>query len=466
MAQTLVDLDRKIARSSGLPAFLQRHIQFKEATGDDRPSIVSYSSKSTLSGANSNNKQSVKNQKQVLHDRSTLLLEWPSVGRVGSGLRNMGNTCFLNSVLQCLLYSVPLNQYLMTEHRRSCVASINHEHCMLCELHNTFRSMLSAGQAQCPSGIVSRLKGIARHFKPGRQEDAHEFLRYFIDTLQKSALYGVPQDTAHAIKETNVVQSVFGGKLRSSIICAKCGHRSTTNDPFMDVSLDVKVSDSIDNALQQFCRREALSKSNKYKCEACKELSEASKQMQFERLPAVLTLHLKRFSHTLFGTIGKIHKHVDFTADLDMTPYMASSDTDSVSGGNKYRLFGVVVHDGHSTHSGHYYSFIRASNHMWYCMNDESVSQVSLNTVLRQKAYILFYSAVPSAPAPATPSACDMEAVINVEECSDATSIARSNSMWHMTSSPVVGARVGKKRHHGGHGKDKRIKWRISKCEQ
>lgn len=459
MAQTLVDLDRKIARSSGLAAFLQRHIQFKEASGEDRPSIVSYSSKSTLSGGKQSGK-AISTQKQVLYDRSGLQLEWPTVGRVGSGLRNLGNTCFLNSVLQCLFYSAPLSLYLLNEHKRSCLASVNHEHCMLCELLQTFRNMSCANHAQCPSGIVSRLKGIARHFKPGRQEDAHEFLRYFIDSLSKSALYGVPQDTPHAVKETNVVQSVFGGKLRSSIICAKCGHCSTTNDPFLDVSLDVKVSDSIEAALQQFCRREALSKSNKYKCESCKELSEASKQMQFERLPPVLTLHLKRFSHTQFGTIGKIHKHVDFTADLDMTPYLAVPPcADDLS---KYRLFGVVVHEGHSTHSGHYYSFIRASNHLWYCMNDESVTQVSLNTVLRQNAYILFYSAAPLPTPPALPLSADMEVEINVEECSDVGSIAKSNSMWHMTSSPVVSARVNKKKHH----QDKRIKWRISECEQ
>jgi hypothetical protein len=231
-----------------------------------------------------------------------------------------------------------------------------------------------------------------------------------------------------------------------------------------------------------FCRREALSKHNKYKCESCKELSEASKQMQFERLPPVLTFHLKRFSHLCqFGTIGKLHKHVDFTADLDMSPYSApfnsSSDHQNYT---KYRLFGVVVHDGHSTHSGHYYSFIRASNHIWYCMNDESVSQVSLNTVLRQKAYLLFYSAV-SPPAPTSvvsgeaSSQVDVDTEINVEECSESASIARSNSMWHMTSSPLMTSKGHNKENHASFAKSKhyyakrggkRIKWRISKCIQ
>lgn len=51
-----------------------------------------------------------------------------------------------------------------------------------------------------------------------------------------------------------------------------------------------------------------------------------------------------------------------------------------------------MVHAGYTTNSGHYYSYVKNSNGVWYCMDDSSVSQVSLSTVLSQKAYMLFYS--------------------------------------------------------------------------
>ncbi len=49
----------------------------------------------------------------------------------GSGLKNIGNTCFLNSVLQCVLYTVPLKNYLnYSEHSQMCnIKGV----CFICE---------------------------------------------------------------------------------------------------------------------------------------------------------------------------------------------------------------------------------------------------------------------------------------------------------------------------------------------
>ncbi|KAJ2628831.1 hypothetical protein H4R22_003670, partial [Coemansia sp. RSA 1290] len=56
---------------------------------------------------------------------------WRSIRSIGPGLNNLGNTCFLNSVLQCLTYTAPLAEYMLTrEHSDSCRAGDN---CMLCK---------------------------------------------------------------------------------------------------------------------------------------------------------------------------------------------------------------------------------------------------------------------------------------------------------------------------------------------
>lgn len=446
MAPTvLCEVDRKISRSSGLPAFLQRKIQFKEASTEDRPNIVSYSQKTSKSPSQVN--------RDCLFDASRLPVEWQSVGRVGGGLRNIGNTCFLNSVLQCLHYTAPLHNLLVFgEHQKRCLCQA--EHCMLCELAGLFKNM-AKGSMCTPSTIVSRLKGIARHMKPGRQEDAHEFLRYFVDALQRSALFGLPNDIPTKLKETTAVHAIFGGRLRSCITCAHCHHRSLTCDPFLDISLEVKQTDSVEGAFTHFTRVESLSRGNRYKCEACGQLTEASKQMTINQLPNVLTVHLKRFAPGMDG-VSKIHKHISFDHELDVKPYVS----EGVSIVNtKYSLYGVLVHDGHSTHSGHYYSFIKSSNSFWYCMNDESVTQVSLATVLKQRAYLLFYQQQPPTN-PIHPSTKLEEDYINVEDCSSTTSqpgIARSNSMWHMTTSPSGGK-------HREEARERAIKkWNVSK---
>ena len=62
---------------------------------------------------------------------------------------------------------------------------------------------------------------ISKQFRQGRQEDAHEFLRYFVDGLQKICLQGQPSKLDLHSKTTTVVHKIFGGYHRSQGSC--CG---------------------------------------------------------------------------------------------------------------------------------------------------------------------------------------------------------------------------------------------------
>jgi len=107
----------------------------------------------------------------------------------------------------------------------------------------------------------------------------------------------------------------------------------------------------------------------------------------------ILTIQLKRFDFTRsFYGGGKIGKLVDFDEVLNLGPYMTKTQHETPI----YHLYAVLVHYGGSCNSGHYYCFVKNSNGIWYEMNDSSVSQVSLKTVLRQPAYLLFYVRDPS----------------------------------------------------------------------
>uniref|UniRef100_A0A3Q0QVE6 Ubiquitin specific peptidase 36 n=1 Tax=Amphilophus citrinellus TaxID=61819 RepID=A0A3Q0QVE6_AMPCI len=129
---------------------------------------------------------------KMLFPGNKIALKWERVYRVGAGLHNLGNTCFLNSTVQCLTYTPPLANYLLSkEHSRVCHQS---GFCMICVMQNhIIQAFANTGNAIKPVSFIRDLKKIARHFRFGSQEDAHEFLRYTIDAMQKACLNGYPK---------------------------------------------------------------------------------------------------------------------------------------------------------------------------------------------------------------------------------------------------------------------------------
>ncbi|ETE59661.1 Ubiquitin carboxyl-terminal hydrolase 42, partial [Ophiophagus hannah] len=110
----------------------------------------------------------------------------------------------------------------------------------------------------------------------------------------------------------------------------------------------------------------------------------ASKRFTIHRASNVLTLSLKRFANF---SGGKITKEVKYPEYLDIRPYMSQPNGEPII----YALYAVLVHTGFSCHAGHYYCYIKASNGQWYQMNDSTVSNSDIRTVLNQQAYVLFY---------------------------------------------------------------------------
>ncbi|KAI9125580.1 hypothetical protein K1719_002998 [Acacia pycnantha] len=308
-----------------------------------------------------------------------------TVRRIGAGLRNLGNTCFLNSVLQCLTYTEPLAAYLQSgKHKSSChVAGF----CALCAIQNhVSRALQSTGRILSPEDLVVNLRCISRNFRNARQEDAHEYMVNLLESMHKCCLpSGVPSESPSAY-ERSLVHKIFGGRLRSQVKCHQCLNCSNKFDPFLDLSLEIFKADSLQKALSNFTAAEWLDGGERqYQCQRCKQKVRALKQLTIHKAPYVLTIHLKRFCAHDPGQ--KIKKRVQFGCTLDLKPFVSGS----CDGGLKYSLYGVLVHSGSNTHSGHYYCYVRTANNMWYTLDDNRVSHVSEREVLNQQAYMLFY---------------------------------------------------------------------------
>lgn len=128
---------------------------------------------------------------KVLFSPDRLSLNWAQVHLIGAGLQNMGNTCFLNSALQCLSYTPPLANYMLTrEHSKTCkfisptvvlrspaliltlyhslltqyfvsVSAAGHEpgFCMMCTMQNhIIQVFTNSGNVIKPIGVLNELK--------------------------------------------------------------------------------------------------------------------------------------------------------------------------------------------------------------------------------------------------------------------------------------------------------------------
>lgn len=327
------------------------------------------------------------------------------------GLKNLGNSCYLNSVLQCLTYTPPLANFcLKNQHSSFCDSASEPDRkreCPFCILEKRIVRSLSIDLAlDAPAKIVSCLRIFAEHFRCGRQEDAHEFLRYVIDACHNTSLRLKKLQQQRSRKSINggggecfngntIVKEIFGGALQSQVKCLSCGTESNKVDEIMDICLEVTQSNSLKEAMKKFFQAEILDGNNKYKCERCKKLVTAKKQMSILQAPNILVVQLKRFEG-IFG--GKIDRMIAFEEILVLSSFMCKASQDPHP---EYSLFAIIVHSGFSPESGHYYAYIKDAVGRWYCCNDSYVTLSTLQDVLSEKAYILFFTRTSSRPVSA-----------------------------------------------------------------
>uniref|UniRef100_A0A4W6DH64 Ubiquitin carboxyl-terminal hydrolase n=1 Tax=Lates calcarifer TaxID=8187 RepID=A0A4W6DH64_LATCA len=351
-----------------------------------------------------------------------------------TGLRNLGNTCFMNAILQSLsnieqfscyfkeLPAVALRSGKTAGRRMYHTRSQGDNSVSLVEeFRKTLCSLWQGNQtAFSPDSLFYAIWKIMPSFRGYQQQDAHEFMRYLLDHLHRELQYGrngaslpvSPQDgvrlsTAEGkccINGTaSVVTSIFGGILQNEVNCLICGTESRKFDPFLDLSLDIpsqfrqkRSKDqepgptcTLRDCLRSFTDLEELDETELYYCHKCKKRQKSTKKFWIQKLPRVLCLHLKRFHWTAFLR-NKVDTYVEFPLkSLDMRGYLLEPEN-SLPGSCLYDLVAVVVHHGSGVGSGHYTAY-GSHDGRWYHFNDSTVTLTNEDTVRKAKAYILFY---------------------------------------------------------------------------
>ncbi|KAJ1496436.1 hypothetical protein T484DRAFT_1874368, partial [Baffinella frigidus] len=159
------------------------------------------------------------------------------------GLHNVGNTCFLNCVLQGLVHNPGIRDYFLGDfhNRHRCQKKREVEGradvvCMGCEADLLFNEMFQGGQRNpfTPHQFLYGMWKSSHHLAGYEQQDAHECFISLLDALQ-AACEGDP-----CKKEHSLMKSLFQGRLRSDVTCLACKVSSTTREAFSDLPLDLR----------------------------------------------------------------------------------------------------------------------------------------------------------------------------------------------------------------------------------
>lgn len=180
------------------------------------------------------------------------------------GLKNLGNTCFMNSVLQSLgnieefcniLTALPSLEHQLntSKEAKTAIGRLSADGIIVTEELKKVLRALKEGEeksAISPESLFHAIWKVVPRFRGYQQQDAHEFLRYMLDRLHTELLLLLPGRFrnerieevlrgAPLAKSQSVVTSVFGGTLQSEVTCLSCRTTSKKQDPFLDLSVDI-----------------------------------------------------------------------------------------------------------------------------------------------------------------------------------------------------------------------------------
>ncbi|MCO5550584.1 hypothetical protein L7F22_004072 [Adiantum nelumboides] len=363
---------------------------------------------------------SLPNPSKVLfpYDYFVELFCWTDLELVPCGLVNCGNSCFANVVLQCLTFTQPLAAYLLKGcHKEECRRK---DWCFMCELQDLLYRIRKSQGPFSPLCIVSKIRNIGNQMDYGRQEDAHEFMRVAIDSMQSICLDNMGGEKAvdQRTQETTLIYHIYGGHLQSQVRCMQCHRESYKYETMLDLAVEIQGHvETLEDALEQFTTPEWLDGENKYKCDSCNAYVIAWKRLVVHEAPNILTIALKRFQS---GKFGKLNKRVSFPEVLDISPYMSDE-------GDKpplYHLYGVIVHIDmlNASFFGHYICYIKDFQGSWFKIDDSKVKEVDIEKVMEQRVYMLLYARSAARKAPiVTPRGTQLSggSVTNLYDYSD-----------------------------------------------
>jgi len=358
------------------------------------------------------------NRITTTHSRSNKYFKMSPVSHnyktnVRVGLQNLGNTCYMNSILQALC---------MTKQFSRAVLTMNTNIPVMSKLQQLLGFMLFSERSDLdPSFVLSYIR--PAEFLPGIQQDSSEFMGSLLDKLHEAETKKIKSeegwddaggatnndmnsnecdktegdggatknkilDNTPPLAQQTLVQKIFFGKMSTRCTCLTCHSNSIIVDVLRDLQLsfpeEMKNNEigptlepkySVQELLDYYFTTEQLNldADNQYHCDQCTSLSDGVRCTEIIQAPKNLVLTLKHFRYSRHHTRSKLLYNVEHNEEifLRVRPSLESNAYRTV----KYKIYAAVVHSGSSMDCGHYYTYARDNSlDVWYRFNDNVVS--------------------------------------------------------------------------------------------
>lgn len=324
-----------------------------------------------------------------------------------AGLVNIGNTCYLNSVIQCLAHTMELTHYIVSKKFSEEINASNEkrrEYSLFIRYAEVLSGIWKENTTINPRVFKQVLEFFSPRFRGNNQHDAHECLTFILDILHKSIclpvemkISGVVETEFDIIKKLSVetYKNNFEGnyswfirnmysQMHTIIQCPDCSFKSHNFDPYSCISLDLpnsKENTTLQKCLESMCLEETLDESNRWKCDNCNTLVCAKKTSSIWDSPNILILNLKRFNNNGLKKENRVEFDIN---NLNLDDYTSIGQCSK-----SYELYSVINHSG-TSNSGHYWAYCKRGDD-WFNFNDSSVSKINTNDIISEANYVLFF---------------------------------------------------------------------------
>ena len=277
---------------------------------------------------------------------------------------NLGNTCYINSVLQCFINDI----YFRNNIIKNTFNNSKPEY----EIIKKIIELINLKDDDTYSFIKFNLNEFNQllfknsYFTKFEQHDAHEFLLKFIDIFE------------------NESKEIYYGQTKLFIKCTKCNTTKEVFEDFTTLNLNIFLTEKklhLYELFESYLKREIHNDvNNLYYCDTCKCNTTSEQKTVLWKLPKRLIVVFKRYSDNGDKNNNKINYPID-------NVLVKESNTGNVF---NYSLNNIIYHFG-NINNGHYVNSTKI-NKKWYVIDDDNVTENSEFIINNANSYILFYS--------------------------------------------------------------------------